>query len=400
MKIPSFPMELRQLMRTSPAFGSDITEATLAAFDNALAKFYTHREIFQRSGVRPDGFSLPRQHALSHYRHLIQEFGAPGGICSSITESRHITAVKKPWRRSNRYKALGQMLLINQRLDKLGAARVDFVDRRMVPPSDFQPQKISTAHRSRNRDDNREDSDFEIDEDTQSGTEMVEGNVVLARTRIRNYPRYLEDLAVHIQQPRLTELTRRFLFEQLHPNTSADGVELEDCPKITSKISVFHSAVATFFAPSDKCGLRGMCRERIRSCPLWWKKAPRRDCALVVENEERPGMKGMNIVRVQLFFSFHHNEKTYPCALVEWFSTVGWSRDSTTDMWKVRPDIQRNGRLLSVIHLDAFLRGVHLLPVFGSEFLPINFHYTQSLDAFQAYYVNHFADHHSHEIIF
>ncbi|KAF8815595.1 hypothetical protein BYT27DRAFT_7079551, partial [Phlegmacium glaucopus] len=217
---------------------------------------------------------------------------------------------------------------------------------------------------------------------------------------VRNYPRYLEDLAVHIQQPRLTELTRRFLFEQLHPNTSADGVELEDCPKITSKISVFHSAVATFFAPSDECGLRGMCHERIRSCPLWRKKAPRRDCALVVENEERPGMKGMNVVRVQLFFSFHHNEKTYPCALVEWFSTVGRSRDSTTDMWKVRPDIQRNGRLLSVIHLDAFLRGVHLLPVFGSEFLPINFHYTQSLDAFQAYYVNHFADHHSHEIIF
>ena len=55
---------------------------------------------------------------------------------------------------------------------------------------------------------------------------------------------------------------------------------------------------------------------------------------------------------------------------------------------------------MSVIHLDAFLRGVHLLPVYGSDFLPINFKHTQSLDAFQAYYVNHFADHHAHEIIF
>ena len=54
---------------------------------------------------------------------------------------------------------------------------------------------------------------------------------------------------------------------------------------------------------------------------------------------------------------------------------------------------------MSVIHLDAFLWGVHL-PIFGSDFLPINFDYTQTLDAFQAYYVNNFADHHAHEIIF
>lgn len=77
---------------------SDISQATLKLFDSALAKFYKYREIFRTSGVRPKGFSLPRQHALSHYHHLIQEFGAPNGICSSITESRHITAVKKPWR--------------------------------------------------------------------------------------------------------------------------------------------------------------------------------------------------------------------------------------------------------------------------------------------------------------
>jgi hypothetical protein len=93
---------------------TDLDHKALKAFDNALAKFYTLREVFRTSGVRPTGFSLPRQHSLSHYSHLINEFGAPGGVCSSITESRHITAVKKPWRRSNRYQALGQMLVTNQ----------------------------------------------------------------------------------------------------------------------------------------------------------------------------------------------------------------------------------------------------------------------------------------------
>ncbi|KAJ7913803.1 hypothetical protein B0H13DRAFT_2004115 [Mycena leptocephala] len=49
------------------------------------------------SGVCPDGFCLPRQHSLTHYRYLSQEFGAPNGLCSSITESKHIKAVKEPW---------------------------------------------------------------------------------------------------------------------------------------------------------------------------------------------------------------------------------------------------------------------------------------------------------------
>ena len=215
-------------------------------------------------------------------------------------------------------------------------------------------------------------------------------------------PQYLEDLALHIEHPQLTELTCRFLFDQLHPNSevSSNNIKLELCPEITSKISVFHSAVATFFAPSDDSGLQGMRRERIHSCPLWWNKAPRHDCALVVKDDDKPGMKGMNVVQIQLFFSFRHLDEYYPCALVEWFSTIGRSPDLTTGMWRVKPDVPWHGHLMSVIHLDTFLRGVHLLPIFGSNFLPINFDYTQTLDVFKAYYVNQFIDHHAHEIIF
>jgi hypothetical protein len=64
---------------------------------------------------------FPRQHSLSHYCLLITEFGAPNGLCSSITESKHIKAVKEPWRRSHHHEALSQMLLTNQHLDKLAA---------------------------------------------------------------------------------------------------------------------------------------------------------------------------------------------------------------------------------------------------------------------------------------
>jgi hypothetical protein len=122
---------------------SQIDETTLKLIDDAIERFHHEREIFIEVGVRED-FSLPRQHSLMHYSSLIRLFGAPNGICSSITESKHIQAVKKPWRRSSRNRPLGQMLLTNQRLDKLAAARVDFESRGMldqrpilrdVPPS-------------------------------------------------------------------------------------------------------------------------------------------------------------------------------------------------------------------------------------------------------------------------
>lgn len=106
---------------------------SLAQMDQALAEFHQHRKIFEEHGIRLD-FNLPRQHSARHWTLLIREFGAPNGLCSSITESKHIKAVKKPWRRSNRYKALQQMLYINQRLDKLSAARTDFVRREMLEP--------------------------------------------------------------------------------------------------------------------------------------------------------------------------------------------------------------------------------------------------------------------------
>jgi hypothetical protein len=105
---------------------------SLEELDDALQRFHRSREIFRTSGVRPNGFNLPRQHSLTHYTKLIRAFGAPNGLCSSITESKHIKAVKEPWRRSSRFNPLNQILLTNQRLDKLAASRADFAKRDML----------------------------------------------------------------------------------------------------------------------------------------------------------------------------------------------------------------------------------------------------------------------------
>ena len=70
-------------------------------------------------------------------------------------------------------------------------------------------------------------------------------------------------------------------------------------------------------------------------------------------------------------------------------------------MWRVRPDMVGRRRLTPVIHLDPFLRGVHLLPVFGGPTFPLkDFSYHYSSDALEAFFDSEYADHQMHEICF
>ncbi|KAH9982991.1 hypothetical protein BGW80DRAFT_1434184 [Lactifluus volemus] len=373
----------------------DINEDALNNFDHSLSKFLRLREVFRTTGVRPTGFFLPRQHMLTHYHTLIQDFGAPGGLCSSITESRHITAVKKPWRRSSRNNALGQMLMTNQRLDKLAAMQADFVARGMLPAGHMPPPNVSFLPRPIDNPPARDnDSDGDDDDEGPVDSDMnVLGHVVLARFCVRSYPGALQELAAKINEADLPTLTQAFLSEQL----GIDGIPAGFLP-YTIDVKVFHSAIATFFAPSDPSGVCGMRRERIRATPSWRGGGPRYDTVFVVEDDERPGMRGLNVARIRTFFSFVYNDVVFPCAFVEWFTTVGV--DSITGMWVVHPDYICNRRHKAVIHLDAILRAAHLIPIYGRNPLPIQINSVVSLDTFKAYYVNKYIDHHAHEIAF
>ncbi|KAF7341356.1 hypothetical protein MVEN_01872100 [Mycena venus] len=176
---------------------------------------------------------------MIHYRPNIEKFGAPRGACSSIAESRHLTAFKKPWRR----------------LDKLSAPYANFLERGMVLPNlTAVPDKIV------------EDADVEEAD---------------------------EHLADYIKVPDFPDLLLNFLHDQLSsPNyqTYSDVSDDDlDIPKLP--ISVYHSAVATFYAPSDPSGICGMRREHIRSTPTWRKHGPRRDCVFVVENQGELGFR-------------------------------------------------------------------------------------------------------------
>ncbi|KAJ7166623.1 hypothetical protein C8R46DRAFT_1094922 [Mycena filopes] len=373
-----------------------IDEATLIAIDAALARYHQERVIFNASGVCPDGFCLPRQHSLTHYRYLIQEFGAPNGLDSSITESKHIKAVKQPWRRSSRYEALGQMLTINDRLDKLAAIRVDFADRGMLagPSARGLPTAAPPAPPE-----NEDDDGGATDE------RKILGEVLLAKTPIRGYPRAPAALAQYLDLPTLVPLIRRFLYSQNNPDRDLDiplaDVPLDDCPDAPTNVKTFPSAVARFYAPSDQSGMRGMLHERIRAVHSWRRGPGRYDCVFVEGDPTLPGFRGLLAARVLLFMSFKHHGVTYPCALVTWFSAIGDEPCPDVGMWMVEPDVDHHGRrIMDIIHVDSILRGAHLLGIYGDAFLPRHFKYSDTLDRFKAFYINKYADHHAHEIAF
>ena len=206
----------------------------------------------------------------------------------------------------------------------------------------------------------------------------------------------------NLELPDFPQLIRRFLYDQTYPDARIplSQVSIDACPAFVSKISVFYSASATFRAPSDPSGPRSMHREYIRATPNWQNGHARYDCVFVNVRSELDGMRGMEVARVFLFFSMTHRSKSYPCALVQWFSVVGDEPDEDMGYWMVEPDFHEDGGPhLAIIHLDTILRAAHLMPAYQtSDFVKAALTMHDTLDEFKLFYVNKFADHHAFEI--
>ncbi|KAI6111462.1 hypothetical protein EDD16DRAFT_1485892, partial [Pisolithus croceorrhizus] len=67
-------------------------------------------------------------------------------------------------------------------------------------------------------------------------------------------------LAAEIDMPNLPALLSHFLYYQQNPNDphKASEIPITDCPHFKGSISVFNSASAWFYAPSNLSGLGGM----------------------------------------------------------------------------------------------------------------------------------------------
>ncbi|KAG1889010.1 uncharacterized protein F5891DRAFT_1131907 [Suillus fuscotomentosus] len=350
-----------------------ITEGTLEKLQDAISRFHHYRKIFLETDT-VSMFSLPQQHSVSHYLQLIRLFGAPNGLCSSITESKHIKAVKNPWRRSSKYNAL-----------------VDFISRGMLDGTCLDHALTTTNDAIRNA--HNEDFDIIIPSSLCVNCLIWHAETKHARTVLA--------LAEELDIPRLPEMVCHFLFQQTRPDDPRDVSEIPiaGCPRYEGKISVFNSACSRFYAPSDISGIGGMRIEHIHACPMWRNEAPRYDCAFVNIGSEDVGIRGLEVARICAFFSFIYGGKTYLCAVVRWFNIIGDSPDEDTGMWMVRPACgTNNAPLYNIIHVDSIYRVAHLIPVYGRHFLCHDINLHNSYDSFRTFYVNKYADHHAFEL--
>ena len=214
--------------------------------------------------------------------------------------------------------------------------------------------------------------------------------------------RHLHELAAELTQLLLYEYVCQFIFRELYPGLPVpQAVDDEGMPVVPRclKVGIHSCASAVFYAPTEISGPGGMHREIIRATASWHGKFPCYDTVLVVMHPERQGMMRFRVAHVRQFLSFIYDDYSHTCTLVEWFMTDENGPDAATGMWVVRPEEVDDRRIMGIIPLSSIARACHLMPVFHQTFLPSDFHFSDTLDAFQAYYVNCYVDYHAHETI-
>jgi hypothetical protein len=160
-------------------------------------------------------------------------------------------------------------------------------------------------------------------------------------------------LAAKLEQDNFIDLICKFLYKQLYPGGHGPDSEsamllpsiIPHCAAATYwqlpdlsdnlNISIFPSAVSTFYTPSDICGIGRMRCECIRVVPSWRRGPSRYDYVFINTDPSSEGMHGLSVAWVRLFFSFKFCSLNYPCALVHWFVYVGDEPDEDTGMWVV-----------------------------------------------------------------
>ena len=304
------------------------------------------------------------------------------------------------------------MLLINERVDKLATARVDFVQRGMLVDNRRGANHGPTIEVSDEIENGPVDGPTSnrvtalaqtVGKHTSpipyhSETEWVVGKV---------HPS-LYSLSVAVQQEDLTNLIRKYLYYHQHPSSTTEPhqLPLHECPTAGNRVSrvrTYNSATSVFYAPSNQCGPGGMFHEVIRAVNHWGMgdtPGPRYDCIYVAKRgTSGAGMHNLHVARIRSFFSFECGSETHCCALVHWYKLWHDEPDHDNGMYILQPDIVSGCWNMAVINVDLIVRAAHLLPIFDETRLDHSLNYTDSLDIFKAFYVNHLIDSHAYELV-
>ena len=186
---------------------------------------------------------------------------------------------------------------------------------------------------------------------------------------------------------------------QVDANIELDDVPLSDRPVLTN--TVFFLLQLPFIMPQVTCLAQGGYFMNVFEPSTLGGMVLQDTIVFSFNMIPTHQVSVLYVARVRHFFSIRHNKTHFPCALVSWYSTIGTTPCADAGMWKVKPDFDNTGHLaMSIIHLDSMVRSAHLMGIAGTTRIPHHLTLDRSLDAFQAFYVNKYIDHHAHEYAF
>ncbi|KAG8776332.1 hypothetical protein FRC12_000975 [Ceratobasidium sp. 428] len=108
----------------------------LEAMETDLAEFHELKHIFVSKGglTSEHGWNgIPKIHMLSHYVHLIREYGTVNGYSTDISERLHIDYVKTYYRASNKVEPIEQMVTMLQRQEAWSMQRRRLEEAGLIP---------------------------------------------------------------------------------------------------------------------------------------------------------------------------------------------------------------------------------------------------------------------------
>ncbi|KAG1884782.1 hypothetical protein F4604DRAFT_1878701 [Suillus subluteus] len=324
------------------------------------------------------------QEALDHFHKYWEIFKTSG--------SKHIKAVKEPWRCSSRFKVLGQMLLMNQCLDKVAAACADFEAHSMLRGLPGHLQVCKPQNQSVEGDAGEVLDGPTVESHVELGVTPHESVCMLfdPSSQYLGCVLNVNTLGLQLNLPHFPSMIQEFLHDQLHSmDPKPPHFDPTTAAIFLGKVTLFNSAVATLYVPSDLSGTRGMRHEHIQSTPSWWGGPARYDCIFINMDADADSLMGGLAYRTSYF----------PCAIVHWYSHILKRRDPDMGMYIVTPATMDDGTPdISIIHIDCVFCAAHLLPVYGANFITCMTSQHDLYDTFDSFYVNKYVDHHAFEL--
>ena len=381
------------------------TSRTLESLRKALEAFHKNKEIFVAEGIR-EHFNIPKIHAMVHYYAAIQSRGSLDGYNTESPERLHIDYAKEAYRASNKKDYVQQMTVWLGRQEAVARFRayLDYVTALdpSIPRDDETLDPIP---------DDNEHHDFEDNESEEPAHVNLTHSVAIKpafphtdfntiTTRFKA-PNFIPALSTFIRRlipppalPVLPNHVDRFdIYKRitiLRPsNPSAGFLKSVDRVRATPSVPAtgrlkavpahFDIVLVREADANENQHTRGTYLEGV------FIRMP----ACVVSNSD--DTIGLRVAQLRVIFALpehlRHSRLPNRLAYIDWFTPFR-APHPDSGLFPVSRTSRNNAPISEIIPLDSILSSCHIIPRFGTKYLPAKWDSDSVLEECRSFFLN------------